>query len=98
MSSLFFRCSLLLRSPAHSIRIVLLICTVSMFRFVPKYFEKDIESGMPRLTEEGRRVVEEELREGLSVPAPAPTPSTPSKPPLSATSTETAVPSVAAAV
>ncbi|EIM81944.1 uncharacterized protein STEHIDRAFT_65725 [Stereum hirsutum FP-91666 SS1] len=65
--------------------------------FVPKYFEKDIESGMPMLTEEGRRAIEEELREGLPAPAPAVSTSTSPKPPLSAASTETAVPSAATA-
>lgn len=38
-----------------------------VYRFIPKYFEKDIESGMPRLTEAGRRAVEEELKEDLLV-------------------------------
>ncbi|KIK70294.1 hypothetical protein GYMLUDRAFT_53358 [Collybiopsis luxurians FD-317 M1] len=31
--------------------------------FVPRYFEEDISSGVPSLTEEGRKVVEEELNE-----------------------------------
>lgn len=48
------------------------------YRFIPKYFEKDIESGMPRLTEAGRRAVEEELKEDL------PATSASAKPTLSA--------------
>lgn len=32
-------------------------------RFVPKYFESDIESGIPKLTEAGRRALEEEMQE-----------------------------------
>jgi len=31
--------------------------------FIPKYFEKAIDNGIPQLTEEGRRIVEEELGE-----------------------------------
>ncbi|PIL27701.1 hypothetical protein GSI_10854 [Ganoderma sinense ZZ0214-1] len=31
--------------------------------FTPKYFEQDISTGMPTLTEEGRKAIEEELRE-----------------------------------
>ena len=32
-------------------------------RFVPRYFEKDIESGVPRLTLDGEAAIEEELKE-----------------------------------
>ncbi|KAI0634846.1 hypothetical protein C8Q77DRAFT_1104317 [Trametes polyzona] len=32
-------------------------------KFVPRYFEADISSGLPKLTEEGRKAVEEELKE-----------------------------------
>ena len=32
-------------------------------RFVPKYFENDIDSGMPILTAEGQKALEEELGE-----------------------------------
>jgi oxysterol-binding protein-related protein 9/10/11 len=32
-------------------------------RFIPRYFDKDIGTGIPRLTEEGMRIVEEELAE-----------------------------------
>ena len=32
-------------------------------RFIPLYFEKDISSGIPTLTREGRKAVEDELRE-----------------------------------
>lgn len=32
-------------------------------RFVPKYFENDIDSGIPILTAEGQKALEEELRE-----------------------------------
>ncbi|KAK7047893.1 hypothetical protein VNI00_006221 [Paramarasmius palmivorus] len=31
--------------------------------FVPRFFEKDIDSGIPTLTEEGKKAVEEELKE-----------------------------------
>ncbi|KAJ3776424.1 hypothetical protein FB446DRAFT_721358 [Lentinula raphanica] len=31
--------------------------------FVPRYFEEDISSGVPTLTEEGRKAIEEELQE-----------------------------------
>lgn len=30
--------------------------------FIPVFFEKDIDSGIPRLTAEGRKALEEELR------------------------------------
>lgn len=33
------------------------------FRFIPKYFEKDISAGYAKLTDEGRKVVNEELEE-----------------------------------
>ncbi len=32
------------------------------FRFVPKFFEKDIQSGVPTLTQAGRAALEEELK------------------------------------
>ncbi|KAI0336723.1 hypothetical protein GY45DRAFT_1290568 [Cubamyces sp. BRFM 1775] len=32
-------------------------------KFVPRYFDPDISSGMPTLTEEGRKALEEELKE-----------------------------------
>lgn len=32
-------------------------------RFQPIFFEKDIDSGIPKLTAEGRKAVEEELAE-----------------------------------
>ena len=32
-------------------------------RFVPKFFEQDISTGIPVLTEEGRKAIEEELSE-----------------------------------
>jgi len=32
------------------------------FRFVPKYFEKDIQSGVPTLTQAGRVALEAEIR------------------------------------
>jgi hypothetical protein len=35
---------------------------VFFFRFVPKYFEKDIQSGVPTLTQAGRVALEEELK------------------------------------
>ena len=31
-------------------------------RFIPAYFEKDIDSGIPKLTTEGRKALEDELR------------------------------------
>jgi hypothetical protein len=31
-------------------------------RFVPKYFEKDIQSGVPTLTQAGREALEEEVK------------------------------------
>ena len=31
-------------------------------RFVPKYFEKDIQSGVPTLTQAGRAALEAEIR------------------------------------
>lgn len=37
-------------------------------RFIPVYFEKDIDSGIPQLTVEGRRAVEEELSESSQYP------------------------------
>ena len=32
-------------------------------RFTPKYFDKDISTGLPTLTEEGRKALQEELSE-----------------------------------
>jgi hypothetical protein len=32
-------------------------------RFVPVYFEKDIDSGIPVLTDAGRKAIEEELQD-----------------------------------
>lgn len=36
--------------------------------FIPVYFEKDIDSGIPRLTVEGRKAIEEELTEASPYP------------------------------
>jgi hypothetical protein len=36
--------------------------TIVMDRFVSKYFEKDIQSGVPTLTQTGRKVLEEEIK------------------------------------
>jgi hypothetical protein len=33
-----------------------------VFRFVPKYFDKDIQSGVPTLTQAGRIALEAEIR------------------------------------
>jgi len=33
-----------------------------MGRFVPRFFEKDIQSGMPTLTQAGRDALDEELK------------------------------------
>lgn len=33
-----------------------------IYRFVPKYFEKDIQSGVPTLTQAGRVTLEAELK------------------------------------
>lgn len=33
-----------------------------LFRFVPKYFEKDIQSGVPTLSQAGRVALEAELK------------------------------------
>lgn len=42
-------------------------------RFIPKYFDSDIDSGIPILTEEGRKALEEELKEEGPYPLePAP--------------------------
>jgi hypothetical protein len=35
---------------------------IASLRFVAKYFEKDIQSGVPTLTQAGRVALEEELR------------------------------------
>lgn len=40
----------------------------SHVRFIPVYFEKDIDGGVPRLTAEGRKAVEEELAESSQYP------------------------------
>lgn len=45
-------------------------------RFIPVYFEKDIDGGIPQLTSEGRKAVEEELAEN----SPYPLETTPTKP------------------
>ena len=37
--------------------------TGCLCRFVPKYFDQDISTGIPKLTEEGRKALEEELAE-----------------------------------
>jgi len=36
--------------------------------FIPVYFQKDIDNGIPQLTAEGRKAVEEELAEGPQYP------------------------------
>lgn len=36
------------------------------YSFVPAYFEPDIDSGIAKLTEEGRTAVAEELTEGIT--------------------------------
>jgi len=36
--------------------------TVWLGRFVPRYFEKDIQSGMPTLTQAGREALEAEIK------------------------------------
>lgn len=40
-------------------------------RFIPVYFQKDIDNGIPQLTAEGRKAVEEELAEGPQYPLEA---------------------------
>jgi hypothetical protein len=35
---------------------------IFIFRFVPKYFEKDIQSGVPTLSQAGRVALEAELK------------------------------------
>ena len=37
-------------------------------RFVPSYFDSDIESGIPKLTEAGRQAIEEEMKEEALYP------------------------------
>jgi hypothetical protein len=37
-------------------------CFFFFYRFVPKYFEKDIQSGVPTLTQAGRVALEAELK------------------------------------
>jgi hypothetical protein len=39
-----------------------LVYVLIAFRFVPRYFEKDIQSGVPTLTQVGRDALEEELK------------------------------------
>lgn len=34
-----------------------------MRRFIPRYFEKDISTGVPSLTPEGRKAIQQELAE-----------------------------------
>jgi hypothetical protein len=41
-------------------------------RFAPTYFEKDISSGMPLLTAEGRKALDEEIKSAVTAPAPVP--------------------------
>ena len=36
--------------------------TVWLGRFVPRYFEKDIQSGVPTLTQAGREALEAEIK------------------------------------
>ncbi|EIN09023.1 hypothetical protein PUNSTDRAFT_52431 [Punctularia strigosozonata HHB-11173 SS5] len=43
--------------------------------FAPVYFEKEIDSGIPQLTEAGRKAIEEELREGHPEEPSTPKPS-----------------------
>ena len=38
-------------------------CLTPGTRFVPRYFEPDISTGIPKLTEEGRKAIQEELAE-----------------------------------
>lgn len=38
------------------------------YRFVPTYFEKDISSGMPVLTAEGLKAIEEEMKTSDGAP------------------------------
>lgn len=44
------------------VHVHVLIAWSFFFRFVPKYFEKDIQSGVPTLTQAGRAALEEELK------------------------------------
>lgn len=37
-------------------------------RFVPSYFESDLESGIPKLTDAGRQAMEEEMEEEALYP------------------------------
>ncbi|KAI0360459.1 hypothetical protein OH77DRAFT_1418382 [Trametes cingulata] len=46
-------------------------------KFVPRYFDPDISSGMPSLTEEGRKAIEEELKEAAEHKLEDEEPSTP---------------------
>ena len=45
--------------------------TWSHCRFIPTYFQKDIDDGIPQLTAEGRKAVEEALTEGSQYPMEA---------------------------
>ena len=40
-------------------------------RFIPRYFDPDISSGLPTLTEEGRKALEEELKEAAEHQLPS---------------------------
>ena len=44
-------------------RLILYVRVRVYSRFVPKFFEKDITTGAPALTAEGRKAIEEELQE-----------------------------------
>ena len=41
---------------------------LSYDRFIPVYFEKDIDGGAPQLTARGRKAIEEELTESPPYP------------------------------
>jgi len=45
-------------------------------RFIPVYFDNDIDDGIPKLTADGRKAVEEELAES----SPYPLETTPTEP------------------
>lgn len=42
---------------------IILHTDICLHSFLPSYFEKDIDSGIPKLTAEGRQAVDEELAE-----------------------------------
>lgn len=42
--------------------ITLIIFASPVYRFIPTFFEKDISTGIPTLTAEGWKAVEEELK------------------------------------